>query len=166
MSSLIDKGKVADKISDLFLANYPNPSEELETFYKEVLKIVVNEEIQSWISVKDRLPEPNTAVLVYYDVRLAKLENSFDTNSKKLKDDTASAVSDLNARLNCLEASHKCHRNDIDKLRWQIQALEEDNKHLKERLYKSNHALNEIDKALKESGEFGTWLERRKVAQQ
>ena len=66
MSSLIDKGKVADKISDLFLDNYPYPSKELETFYKEVLKIVVNEEGQSnWISVKDRLPEPSEKVLTY-----------------------------------------------------------------------------------------------------
>ena len=54
MNSLIDKGKVADKISDLFLDNYPNPSKELEMFYKEVLKIVVNEEPQSkWVNVKE-----------------------------------------------------------------------------------------------------------------
>ena len=66
MSSLIDKGKIADKISDLFLDNYPNPSKELETFYKEVLKIVVNEKGQSnWISVKERLPEPSEKVLTY-----------------------------------------------------------------------------------------------------
>lgn len=65
MSSLIDKGKVADKISDLFLDNYPNPSEELETFYKEVLKIVVNEEFQPWVSVKDKLPKIGESVLVY-----------------------------------------------------------------------------------------------------
>lgn len=65
MGNLIDKGKVADKISDLFLDNYPDPSKELETFYKEVLKIVVNEEGQPWISVKDRLPEPSEKVLTY-----------------------------------------------------------------------------------------------------
>ena len=54
MNSLIDKGKVADKISDLFLDSYPNPSKELEMFYKEVLKIVVNEEPQSkWVNVKE-----------------------------------------------------------------------------------------------------------------
>ena len=69
-NSLIDKGKVADKISDLFLDNYPNPSKDLEMFYKEVLKIVVNEEGQSnWISVKERLPDNNLYVLVtYYDL--------------------------------------------------------------------------------------------------
>lgn len=66
MSSLIDKGKVTDKINDLFLDNYPNPSKELETFYKEVLKIVVNEKDQfNWISVKNRLPEPSARVLTY-----------------------------------------------------------------------------------------------------
>jgi hypothetical protein len=66
-NSLIDKGKVADKISDLFLDNYPNPSEELETFYKEVLKIVVNEEAQPWVSVKHELPKNNEEVLVWFE---------------------------------------------------------------------------------------------------
>ena len=113
------------------------------------------------------LEEPNTI-----DVRLAKLENSFDTNSKKLKDDTASAVSDINKRLNCLESSQKCHRNDIDRLRERVYLLEEENTELKKanvcldnRAHKAIHALNEIDKALKESGEFDTWQERRKAAQ-
>lgn len=67
MNSLIDKGKVADKISDLFLDNYPNPSKDLETFYKEVLKIVVNEEDQPWVSVDDRLPENYEEVLVWFE---------------------------------------------------------------------------------------------------
>ena len=66
-NSLIDKGKVADKISDLFLDNYPNPSKDLETFYKEVLKIVVNEEGQPWVSVKHELPENNEEVLVWFE---------------------------------------------------------------------------------------------------
>lgn len=81
MSSLIDKGKVADKISDLFSDNYPNPSEELETFYKEVLKIVVNEEPQNqWVNVKDRLPEPFTVVLARYTdggIRKVAYNNEF-----------------------------------------------------------------------------------------
>ena len=63
MGNLIDKDKVADKISD-FLDNYPNLSEELETFYKEVLKIVVNEECQPWVSICDDLPPEDTTVLI------------------------------------------------------------------------------------------------------
>lgn len=40
MSSLIDKGKVADKISDLFLDKYEaKANSDLMEFYKEVLKI-------------------------------------------------------------------------------------------------------------------------------
>lgn len=66
-NSLIDKGKVADKISDLFLDNYPNPSKDLETFYKEVLKIVVNEEGQPWVSAKHELPKNNEEVLVWFE---------------------------------------------------------------------------------------------------
>lgn len=80
MSSLIDKGKVADKISDLFLDNYPNPSEELETFYKEVLKIVVNEEVQPWVSVKHELPKNNEEVLVWFEYfRYGEYNRSFQT---------------------------------------------------------------------------------------
>lgn len=67
MNNLIDKDKVADKISDLFLDNYPNPSKDLETFYKEVLKIVVNEEGQPWVSVKHELPKNNEEVLVWFE---------------------------------------------------------------------------------------------------
>lgn len=66
-NSLIDKGKVADRISDLFLDNYPNPSKDLEMFYKEVLKIVVNEEGQPWVSVKRELPKNNEEVLVWFE---------------------------------------------------------------------------------------------------
>ena len=64
MNNLIDKGKVADKMNDLLFDNYPNPSEELETFYKEVLKIVVNEEGQPWVSICDDLPPEGTTVLI------------------------------------------------------------------------------------------------------
>ena len=79
-NSLIDKGKVADKISDLFLDNYPDPSKELETFYKEVLKIVVNEEGQPWVSVKHELPENNEEVLVWFEYfRFGEYNRLFQT---------------------------------------------------------------------------------------
>ena len=38
----INKAEVADKIQDLYLDNYPNPSADLEKFFHEVLRIVVN----------------------------------------------------------------------------------------------------------------------------
>ena len=82
MSSLIDKGKVADKISDLFLGNYQNPSKELETFYKEVLKIVVNAETQGeWISVKDRLPEDDGKYMICckYDFEICEFDAESQT---------------------------------------------------------------------------------------
>ena len=67
MGRLIDKGKVVDKISDLFLDKYEEKaSSDLTEFYKEVLKILINEKGQSdWISVKDRLPEPSEKGLAY-----------------------------------------------------------------------------------------------------
>lgn len=68
MSSLIDKGTIVERIDDLFLDNYPNPSEDLEKFYKEVLKIVINAEPQNkWISVKDRLPNRLFKDVLTYD---------------------------------------------------------------------------------------------------
>ena len=68
MSSLINKGKVADKISDLFLDKYEvKANSDLTEFYKKVLKIVVNEKSQSnWISIKDRLPEDDGKYMVWY----------------------------------------------------------------------------------------------------
>lgn len=68
MNSLIDKGKVVDKISDLFLDKYEvKANSDLTEFYKEVLKIVVNEKSQSnWISIKDRLPEDDSKYMVWY----------------------------------------------------------------------------------------------------
>lgn len=93
MSSLIDKGKVADKISDLFLDKYEaKANSDLTEFYKEVLKILINEKGQSnWTSVKDRLPEKSVPVLIcanghrvtaYYDkvkevFRLTEDENLY-----------------------------------------------------------------------------------------
>ena len=79
-NSLIDKGKVADKISDLFLDNYPDPSKDLEAFYKEVLKIVVNEEGQPWVSVKHELPKNNEEVLVWFEYfRFGEYNRLFQT---------------------------------------------------------------------------------------
>ena len=66
MDSLIDKGKVADKISDLFLDKYEaKANSDLTEFYREVLKILVNEKGQPWVSVKDRLPKCGESVLIY-----------------------------------------------------------------------------------------------------
>lgn len=68
MNNLIDKGTIVERIDDLFFDNYPNPSKDLETFYKEVLKIVINAKPQNnWISVKDRLPQQYRDVIVFYD---------------------------------------------------------------------------------------------------
>ena len=70
MSSLIDKGKVADKISNLFLDKYEaKANSDLTKFFKEVLKILVNDKGQPWISVKDRLPESDGFYLAYYTFR-------------------------------------------------------------------------------------------------
>ena len=65
MGSLIDKGKVVDKISDLFLDKYEaKANSDLTGFFKEVLKILVNDKGQSgWISVSDSLPKDNELVI-------------------------------------------------------------------------------------------------------
>jgi hypothetical protein len=68
MGRLIDKGKVVDKISDLFFDKYEEKANsDLTEFYKEVLKILINEKGQSeWISVKDKLPESDGFYLAWY----------------------------------------------------------------------------------------------------
>lgn len=78
MSSLIDKGTIVERIDDLFFDhyfdNYPNPSKDLEKFYKEVLKIVINAEPQNkWISVKNKLPDKDGKYLVCGKVALSDI---------------------------------------------------------------------------------------------
>lgn len=64
---MISKKQMVEKINDLFLDKYEvKANSDLTEFYKEVLKILINEKGQSkWISVKDRLPEPSEKVLTY-----------------------------------------------------------------------------------------------------
>lgn len=82
MSDLISKRQMVDKIQDLFLDKYEEKeNSDLTGFFKEVLKILVNDKGQSWISVKDRLPEIGKSVLIYYpkwdgdEIQVAKLED-------------------------------------------------------------------------------------------
>lgn len=66
MSDWISKRQMVDKIEDLFLDKYEEKANsDLTGFFKEVLKILVNDKGQPWISVKDRLPEPSEKVLTY-----------------------------------------------------------------------------------------------------
>lgn len=68
MNDLISKRQMVDKIQDLFLDKYEEKANsDLTGFFKEVLKILVNEKGQSnWISVKDRLPESDGFYLAWY----------------------------------------------------------------------------------------------------
>jgi hypothetical protein len=62
---------MVEKINDLFLDKYEaKANSDLAEFYREVLKILINEKGQSnWISAKDKLPDNNFYVLVtYYDL--------------------------------------------------------------------------------------------------
>lgn len=92
MSDLISKRQMVDKIEDLFLDKYEEKANsDLTGFFKEVLKILVNDKGQPWISVKDRLPEKSVSVLIcanghrvtaYYDkvkevFRLTEDENLY-----------------------------------------------------------------------------------------
>lgn len=93
MTDLISKRQMVEKIDDLFLDKYEaKASSDLTEFYKEVLKILINEKSQSvWTSVKDRLPEKSVPVLIcatghrvtaYYDkvkevFRLTEDENLY-----------------------------------------------------------------------------------------
>lgn len=65
MSDWISKRQMVDKIEDLFLDKYEEKANsDLTGFFKEVLKILVNDKGQPWISVKDRLPDEIGKVLV------------------------------------------------------------------------------------------------------
>ena len=66
MNDLISKRQIVDKIQDLFLDKYEEKANsDLTGFFKEVLKILVNDKGQSWISVKDKMPQTGESVLVY-----------------------------------------------------------------------------------------------------
>lgn len=69
MTDLISKRQMVEKINDLFLDKYEaKANSDLTEFYKEVLKILINEKGQSnWIPVKDGLPEDDGEYMVWSD---------------------------------------------------------------------------------------------------
>lgn len=75
MTDLISKRQMVEKINDLFLDKYEaKANSDLTEFYKEVLKILINEKGQSnWISVKDRLPDKDGKYLVCGKVALSDI---------------------------------------------------------------------------------------------
>ena len=75
MTDLISKRQMVEKINDLFLDKYEaKANSDLTEFYKEVLKILVNEKGQSdWVSVKDRLPDKGGKYLVCGKVALSDI---------------------------------------------------------------------------------------------
>lgn len=76
MNDLISKRQMVEKINDLFLDKYEaKANSDLTEFYKEVLKILINEKGQSnWISAKDRLPDKGGKYLVCGDIHLWDIE--------------------------------------------------------------------------------------------
>lgn len=83
MTDLISKRQMVEKINDLFLDKYEvKANSDLTEFYKEVLKILINEKGQSnWISVKNRLPDRLFEDVLTYDgreIRINWLEELID----------------------------------------------------------------------------------------